>query len=389
MCFVQASKAQFVPNSFPFLTNSAMPAEYGLSGAFTSLPSSSSTAVWYSPAQLGFNSSDKSNIRLGINPNNSWFFDAYKRSDYAIRYQGKSTLINRASDWGIAILHTSQIHEDYTYRVSNTVKGYDSTYIRSAFNVSQISNGASIQFNEGINIAFGYSLKWFFAQDDLYNYNFNRILHDIGLIVELDFIDFLSLYNYERSYEDFLFTYRFGYALKNVGRSFTINNPDSFWLNQTLAMPQTTSFGQSLTIGLFTYVNNARVQLFALDFTRDAFDLQQRSRSQNQKITEIDISVWDQLFRGNNKPGIDIAQGIRLALYESVTLSYSSLSYYISNQDSFNDSVWGLQVSLDGLKKMYVDKMIPFFKPVSFHYSFASGKDTGSVLHGFELTYSF
>src|SRR5690606_23356681 len=115
-------------------------------------------------------------------------------------------------------------------------------------------------------------------------------------------------------------------------------------------------------------------------------------------ITEIDISIWDQLISGNNKPGVTIAQALRLSLYESLAVSYSKMSYSANSNQTItnaNRTALGLEITLDGFKKMYLDKKMPFFKPISFRYTYSSFSSYStefgdeSSLNGFELIYSF
>jgi len=114
-----------------------------------------------------------------------------------------------------------------------------------------------------------------------------------------------------------------------------------------------------------------------------------------QSVSSSDISLFDNFVKRKiNNNSITIHDGARFTLLESLQISYGVLTYKFF--DSENDQVqsqtsWGISFDLSGLKKYYLDKAFPFFKPISLQISSSTSDHYFGEfsIWGIQLEYTF
>src|SRR5690606_35459130 len=90
----------------PFLQRNPTPEEFGMAGAFTALPSSSTYAAWCNPAQLGINPGYS--MSLATTTQSDWLvqFDAGIHFDnYAARFSHSFTFLGKETTLGLSFYH--------------------------------------------------------------------------------------------------------------------------------------------------------------------------------------------------------------------------------------------------------------------------------------------
>ncbi|TNE72336.1 hypothetical protein EP331_07545 [bacterium] len=351
-----------------------------MAGAVSTLPSQSSMAAWYNPALLGY--TPTRSLVVSLSPNNQAFFNDLSYSNYSVRYQNSIVKKNRTFDWGISLAYAN---EDFGVLQVTTIDQPEGTgeTLPLFSSVSLLSSGISTSFFTGIRVSIGYSLKWY--SNNWITFDFDRLLHDFGLITDLSLFDFLGLRIFDSSFLKMDINYRLGYSIHNVGKSYSYNTEfynfqDEIENNYIVyAMPQLAKLGQSLTLS----VTHQAIEVFAVDISRDIFDLQQKNNQQTQSIFSSDISLTRNFFNGKPDLKIETSTGLRFHFLETFSISYGKREFaneWVTINDSdyiyttyYSKSTYkGFQFHLDGLKKAYLDKQFPSIKPYSLSITYSA-----------------
>jgi hypothetical protein len=403
---VQSSYSQgFNNSSFPFLTDVTTAAEFSLNGAYTSLPSSSTTAAFYNPAQLGFEQDYK--FALSFAPHNSSSINSITFRNYALRFNSNTKLGGKTLHYGASFILNQEDYGRIKLTSIEQPEGYGSTWL--VYYSSKLSFGASIELFSGIDFLVGYSLNYFDVNH--ISIEFERLLHDFGSIIVLNPLDVLDFKTSNYNLQPIL-EYRFGSSIRNLGNPYSYSDEEFGGMANAnnIAMPHQLSIGHSATLGIKSDLFSIPIQLLTVDMSRDVFDLLQKNFSENQSIFDSDISLSRNLLSGKSNVLVSVSEGLRFTVSETFEVSYGRNSYQYHNYNYEANGTYSIETNtlinrrkgfafrLTGIKKLYLDSHFPFLKPYSMNFYWASQKMDNlnnisiiqnPVFWSVELTYSF
>jgi len=393
-------KAQFAS----FLTYDFTPNELSLGGAFTALPTNSVYAAWYNPAQLGFKT-DYS-VSMNIAPKSDWIFGS-NISNLGLRYQQSISLFGKEIEIGVSLHQFLISYGTIDITTYDNPDGGIGAY--ELFERSQsVHIGLGTKILSGIYISLGYSLKNAGMGSDNTSSNNadapkdwfdNSFANDVGIMTQFNMVELLNSLKSD-DLASYQFTIGLGYALKNLGaiKETIIEGSieDNIWASP---LPRTSQLGISISmVNPYQLKNGTWINIISVDLSREARDLLLINKSdvlKYQSVSSSDISLFDNFVKRKiNNNSITIHDGARFTLLESLQISYGVLTYKFF--DSENDQVqsqtsWGISFDLSGLKKYYLDKAFPFFKPISLQISSSTSDHYFGEfsIWGIQLEYTF
>jgi len=323
------------------------------------------------------------------------------------RYHQTSLVKNKLIDWGISLHYNKfDLGESYqTDEIGNIIETYDSYEEAISFSL-----GAGIEITKGFRLSAGYTLRYIMSKlvPDGFNVGGNSITtqpklfaHDFGLIADFSWLEKFTVFTGNPNFSPFIHT-RLGYAAKNIGGSVIYMND-----GQEDPLPRTIQIGVSTSFGFSTQLNDKSIEMISIHLSREVRDLalktnpnsQYSADSSNilnrrfvyQPIWGSDINYFENLVQGKHDNLVQVNEGVRFNFFE--TFEYSYGRYLGEGFDGANKTN-GFAISINGLKKVILDDVVPILKPFSFRYYRSSLQYSfpslgGADFSGFELSYTF
>ncbi len=407
-CFSNA-KAQVGITGVPFLQLNASPEEFGMAGAFTALQSNSTYAAWYNPAQLGFDPGYS--VSLAHAPKSDWlpefnidlgFHNTGIRGAYSTRIGGLKTV------FGASFSH---FFIDLGKQYPTDENGNDLGEFESYDYSNNLSFGAGIEVFRGIQFSAGYTLKHIKSKltadgmtiGNVRVKNPSLFAHDLGLIgsVQLE-----ELFNVKPVFVagtpiQFKSGFLVGYTLKNIGGSLNYvedyaGDPLPRFAHIGIAANmgiEIAVLGKTLSIITATASREAREQMVGLKSvysdTNAIVSGRERSWEYVNGLTN-NFSFRDNLIHGNTRFNIYIHEGIQYSFFETFTIRYGR---YLGDGYEIPIKTKGFTISMNGIKKLFLNEYFPVLKPFGFQLSTASITQgyiiDGTSYYGFQINYSF